>query len=495
MEVWRHDEYKALKPTGKTHTHNNGDEAFLMALVGTIPIVFKGGIYHIPVEIVVCESFPFEAPLCFVRPVVGMEIKRHHKYVSADGSVNLRYLSCWQPDSHRIATLVQQMVDIFSRDPPVYATTDAAGSGTGSRRNSSNRFASSAATDYSLASATAALPPPPYGATSSSLRSEHGSLRARAMQEIGQGPSGEARTLRDDRNSIRVVGASGDVVSTALPLMNQRQAAIAAVTDKTRRHLRMVYEEIDKELTDEDKRYERLLDGKKHVATSILELRAYKEELGRAMTATHSCMENLDAYLAERRQVDEEAAKASKKAASGGGKPGKGSRPAGTLDPDLIMLPQDPCSKKMLELVAEVAAIEDTLSVVDRALVRHSGASSPPKASSSSAPSSHELTLSTLLQTVRRLSRRQYKAQAHINKILEVQKEYQRRFDAPSGGGEVGINSSGGGGSSIPSGLEGQSETLSSNIMAYNGPVEFSADTKLISVQAANIRVEGGSNG
>ena len=159
------------------------------------------------------------------------------------------------------------------------------------------------------------------------------------------------------------------------------------------------------------------------------------------------------------------------------------------------MLPQDPCSKKMLELVAEVAAIEDTLSVVDRALVRHSGASSPPKASSSSAPSSHELTLSTLLQTVRRLSRRQYKAQAHINKILEVQKEYQRRFDAPSGGGEVGINSSGGGGSSIPSGLEGQSETLSSNVMAYNGPVEFSADTKLISVQAANIRVEGGSNG
>ena len=57
MEVWLHDEYKALKPMGKTHTHNNGEEAFLMTLVGTIPIVFKEEIYHIPVEIVVCESF------------------------------------------------------------------------------------------------------------------------------------------------------------------------------------------------------------------------------------------------------------------------------------------------------------------------------------------------------------------------------------------------------------------------------------------------------
>ena len=57
------------------HTANDGTEATLLAVEGTLPITYKGSTYNIPVEILVPEGYPAAAPLCFVRPVKGMEVR------------------------------------------------------------------------------------------------------------------------------------------------------------------------------------------------------------------------------------------------------------------------------------------------------------------------------------------------------------------------------------------------------------------------------------
>lgn len=57
------------------HTANDGTEARLLAVEGTLPIAYKGNPYNIPVELLVPAGYPAAAPLCFVRPVQGMEVQ------------------------------------------------------------------------------------------------------------------------------------------------------------------------------------------------------------------------------------------------------------------------------------------------------------------------------------------------------------------------------------------------------------------------------------
>ena len=118
MDVWQH--YSALRHMAKTHFHADGRESFLVVLDGTVPITYNGANYNIPIEVLLAENYPNEAPLCFVRPVAGMEVRRKHRHVSMDGRVNLPYLSAWRAHDHNLSTLLQHMVAVFSSDPPVF---------------------------------------------------------------------------------------------------------------------------------------------------------------------------------------------------------------------------------------------------------------------------------------------------------------------------------------------------------------------------------------
>ena len=146
--------------------------------------------------------------------------------------------------------------------------------------------------------------------------------------------------------------------------MNPKQSALAAVTTKTQRFLESFFDEISVELATEEDKFAKLTEGAARVETA---------------------------------------------------------------------------SQKMMELVAESQAIEDTLYALDRALVRQSnlaadsssssGGSGTNSSSSSSSSSrnNNNLTLDVFMRTVRRLSQRQFKAQAHINKILEAQRDHRER--------------------------------------------------------------------
>lgn len=84
--------YPGLRFRSTEHIHNDGTEAKLIMLEGTIPITFRTAIYHIPIELLVSSSYPESIPLSFVRPVKGMEVVNQHRYVNTNGKVFHPYL-------------------------------------------------------------------------------------------------------------------------------------------------------------------------------------------------------------------------------------------------------------------------------------------------------------------------------------------------------------------------------------------------------------------
>jgi ESCRT-I complex subunit TSG101 len=67
-------QYGSLSCRLGNHIANDGSEARLLTVEGTLPITYKGNTYNIPVELLVSATYPDAAPLCFVRPVKGMEV-------------------------------------------------------------------------------------------------------------------------------------------------------------------------------------------------------------------------------------------------------------------------------------------------------------------------------------------------------------------------------------------------------------------------------------
>ncbi|KAF4653323.1 hypothetical protein FOL47_010592 [Perkinsus chesapeaki] len=94
----------------------------LFYLYGTVPIVFSGATYNIPMTIYFDPPYPSVPPRCFVSPTAGMSIKPRHQHVDHNGMVYLPYLNAWSPYSSTLPELVTIIASTFSADPPVYSS-------------------------------------------------------------------------------------------------------------------------------------------------------------------------------------------------------------------------------------------------------------------------------------------------------------------------------------------------------------------------------------
>ncbi|XP_071488150.1 tumor susceptibility gene 101 protein-like [Diadema antillarum] len=112
--------FKDLRPKMDAHVFNDGSRKELLCVDGTIPVLYKGNTYNIPVCIWILESHPHNPPLCFVRPTHNMLIKPS-KHVDANGRVYLPYLHDWKPNNSDLIGLVQVMTVVFGESSPVYA--------------------------------------------------------------------------------------------------------------------------------------------------------------------------------------------------------------------------------------------------------------------------------------------------------------------------------------------------------------------------------------
>nr|CAB3267295.1 tumor susceptibility gene 101 protein-like [Phallusia mammillata] len=112
--------YKDLKPSIERFIFNDGSSKNLVCLKGTIPVVYKGTTYNIPVALWLQEAHPQVPPLCFVQPTSTMQV-RQGKHVDSNGRIYLPYLTDWRPRSHNLVGCVQVMAAVFSEEPPVFA--------------------------------------------------------------------------------------------------------------------------------------------------------------------------------------------------------------------------------------------------------------------------------------------------------------------------------------------------------------------------------------
>lgn len=113
--------WPSLTPYLDVYTSNEGHSQELIMLRGTVPIVYRGASYNIPVQVVVMHYHPSGPPIMHVKPTADMEVKQRHDHVDRNGQVYLPYLTNWYPARSSLVGAISAMIDVFSRIPPVYS--------------------------------------------------------------------------------------------------------------------------------------------------------------------------------------------------------------------------------------------------------------------------------------------------------------------------------------------------------------------------------------
>lgn len=113
-------QYPTLLADLQNFTHNDGREARLLALDGTLPVLIRGVTYNIPVCVWLQENHPYVPPLVYVKPTNTMAIKPS-QFVDSNGKVYHPFLHEWTYPKSDLAALLQILCSIFAQQSPVYA--------------------------------------------------------------------------------------------------------------------------------------------------------------------------------------------------------------------------------------------------------------------------------------------------------------------------------------------------------------------------------------
>ena len=93
----------------------------MLKFVGTVPIVYRGATYHIPLTIWIPSSYPFVQPNIYVTPTPDMAIRPRHPHVDSEGKCYLPALSQWNNLHSNLSAVVGELQGAFAVKPPVYA--------------------------------------------------------------------------------------------------------------------------------------------------------------------------------------------------------------------------------------------------------------------------------------------------------------------------------------------------------------------------------------
>lgn len=81
-------------PGGCRKAHEDGRPELLLHLYGTIPVLFRGATYNIPLTIWLPHTYPRQPPMAFVTPAKDMLI-RPGNHVDPSGRCYHPYLANW----------------------------------------------------------------------------------------------------------------------------------------------------------------------------------------------------------------------------------------------------------------------------------------------------------------------------------------------------------------------------------------------------------------
>ncbi|PWN40349.1 UEV-domain-containing protein [Ceraceosorus guamensis] len=205
----------SLRPSTSEYISDVGQASLLLNLKGTIPILFKGQTYHIPLIIWIPRAYPREAPLVFVTPTRDMLVRKG-EHVDLSGKTSGEWLSMWEKkwEACNLVNMVQSLQQQFGQMPPVYARPaseahQASRSGTGtaleSGEASSSRNSPSTSDFFRSSPAPYASPATTIAASSSASGSREES-RAPARPPKPDADSGYAS--RDPASFVSATGTT-----------------------------------------------------------------------------------------------------------------------------------------------------------------------------------------------------------------------------------------------------------------------------------------------
>uniref|UniRef100_A0A8C1X670 Tumor susceptibility 101b n=1 Tax=Cyprinus carpio TaxID=7962 RepID=A0A8C1X670_CYPCA len=314
--------YKDLKPVVDNYVFNDGSTKELLSLTGTVPVNYRGNVYNIPICLWFLDTYPYNPPICFVKPTSAMMIKTG-KHVDANGKIYLPYLHEWKPPQSELLGLIQVMVVVFGEEPPVF-----------SRPTTQATYPAFPAAGPPNTSYMPSTPGLPYGQGHSLL---NGSVHKPIPKKL------YFDTLA---NIFVFCCVSGPTRDGTIGEDTIRASLVSAVSDKLRRRMK---EEMDRAQAE--------LDALKRTEE---DLKRGHQKLEEMVTRLDLEMADVDKNTDLLKQKDDELTAALKKMEN----------QSENNDIDDVILPTAPLYKQILNLYAEENAIEDTIFYLGEALRR-----------------------------------------------------------------------------------------------------------------------------
>ncbi|XP_032270061.1 ubiquitin-conjugating enzyme E2 variant 3 isoform X3 [Phoca vitulina] len=103
-----------------TYVFKDSSQKDLLNFTGTIPVMYQGNTYNIPIRLWILDSHPFAPPICFLKPTANMGISVG-KHVDAQGRIYLPYLQNWSHPKSVIVGLIKEMIAKFQEELPLYS--------------------------------------------------------------------------------------------------------------------------------------------------------------------------------------------------------------------------------------------------------------------------------------------------------------------------------------------------------------------------------------
>ncbi|XP_006142537.1 ubiquitin-conjugating enzyme E2 variant 3 isoform X4 [Tupaia chinensis] len=103
-----------------TYVFKDSSQKELLNFTGTIPVMYQGNTYNIPICFWILDSHPFAPPICFLKPTANMGISVG-KHVDAHGRIYLPYLQNWSHPKSVIVGLIKEMIAKFQEELPLYS--------------------------------------------------------------------------------------------------------------------------------------------------------------------------------------------------------------------------------------------------------------------------------------------------------------------------------------------------------------------------------------
>ncbi|XP_034501387.1 ubiquitin-conjugating enzyme E2 variant 3 isoform X3 [Ailuropoda melanoleuca] len=103
-----------------TYVFKDSSQKDLLNFTGTVPVMYQGNTYNIPIRLWILDSHPFAPPICFLKPTANMGISVG-KHVDAQGRIYLPYLHNWSHPKSVIVGLIKEMIAKFQEELPLYS--------------------------------------------------------------------------------------------------------------------------------------------------------------------------------------------------------------------------------------------------------------------------------------------------------------------------------------------------------------------------------------